>query len=590
MNPKRRHLHQPPGRPQPVIYLNGRSYLLAEIGTLANQELNQGNFPAAIRLYTLMLATFPDCAEACYNRGIAQHRLKRFADALAGFDQTLALRPDFAEAHNNRGVALQGLKRFAESLASFDRALALRPGMADVCNNRGVTLQELKRYAEALASYDQAIRLKPDYADALVNRGMALEQVKLYDAALASFDRALALQPNQASLYQKRGAILVNQGNMLEAERMFRQAMALEPDSPEALCSLAALHHYQNLDDPVVKQIQTLLARPDLPPDHREFLNFTLGAIYDDCDRYDEAFECYRLANQIRNATVAYDPEAVRRLTDTTIEVFSRDFFARPGAFASDSRTPLFIVGMPRSGTTLLASILSNHPAIATAGELSAIADLTANLPALTGNVAPYPQAVRRITPDVAARLILAYENRLRRDAGREVPHVIDKHPLNFRYLGFITMLFPQARIIHCTRDPLDTGLSNYFQRFHESYDYSFDLGNTGHFYGQYARLMAHWRNVLPVPPLEISYEEMILDTEPMVRRTLAALGLDWNERCLAPHTNPCVVETASKWQVRQPIHRRSLQRWRHYEKHLLPLRESLRLNPMPEDWEPLVG
>jgi hypothetical protein len=183
------------------------------------------------------------------------------------------------------------------------------------------------------------------------------------------------------------------------------------------------------------------------------------------------------------------------------------------------------------------------------------------------------------LQPGLVEALSQAYELRLRRDAGREVPHVIDKHPLNFRHLGLITLLFPNARIIHCTRDPLDTGLSNYFQRFHEDYDYSFDLRNIGHFYGEYLRLMAHWRDVLPRKMIEISYEEMILHTEPMVRRTLATLGMDWDEHCLAPHTNPCVVETASKWQVRQPIHPRSLQRWRHYEKHLLPLREMLPAN-----------
>ena len=406
-----------------------------------------------------------------------------------------------------------------------------------------------------------------------------MEQFKLYDQALVCYDRALALRPNHALTYQKRGVILVNQGDMAQAERMFRRALALDPDLSEPLCSLAGLHQYQNLEDPVVKQIQTLLKKPALPPDQREFLSFTLGKIYDDCDRYEDAFECYRLANQLRNATVAYAPDQVRNQISGLIEVFNRDFFTRPAARGSDSRSPLFIVGMPRSGTTLLASILSNHPRIATAGELPTIADLAARLAELPGLGAPYPQAARRITPGLAAALSQAYELRLRRDAGREVPHVIDKHPLNFRHLGLITLLFPNARIIHCTRDPLDTGLSNYFQRFHEDYDYSFDLRNIGHFYGEYLRLMAHWRDVLPRKMIEISYEEMILHTEPMVRRTLATLGLDWDEHCLAPHTNPCVVETASKWQVRQPIHPRSLQRWRHYEKHLLPLREMLPAN-----------
>jgi hypothetical protein len=225
-----------------------------------------------------------------------------------------------------------------------------------------------------------------------------------------------------------------------------------------------------------------------------------------------------------------------------------------------------------------MASILSNHSAVDTAGELTIITEFTRQLPGLVGGDILYPQAARHITPAIASRLINDYEKRLRRDIEPDVPHVVDKHPLNFRHLGFIAMLFPKARIIHCTRHPLDTGLSNYFQRFYLDYNYSFDLRNIGHFYGEYAKIMEHWRKVLPIKLIEISYEDLIMDTEPVVRRALDSLGLEWDERCLAPHTNPCAVETASNWQVRQPIYRQSVERWRHYEKHLTPLKEMLQL------------
>jgi Sulfotransferase family len=233
---------------------------------------------------------------------------------------------------------------------------------------------------------------------------------------------------------------------------------------------------------------------------------------------------------------------------------------------------------MPRSGTTLTASILSNHRSIDTAGELPTITQFTSRLPKLIEKDVLYPQAVGHITPAIASRLINEYESRLRRDIGPDVPHVVDKSPLNFRHLGFIPMLFPRARIIHCTRHPLDTSLSNYFQHFSLNYDYSFDLKNIGHFYGEYLKTMEHWQNVLPGKILEINYEDMIADTKKMVHTTLDFLGLEWDERCLAPHTNPCVVDTASNWQVRQPIYNQSVERWRHYEKHLTPLKEMLDL------------
>ena len=250
---------------------------------------------------------------------------------------------------------------------------------------------------------------------------------------------------------------------------------------------------------------------------------------------------------------VSYDSEHVTRMTDDIINVFSKDFLAGPFEFGSDDRSPLFIVGMPRSGTTLLASILSNHRSIATAGELPGIMDFTSRLSQLTGSKLPYPQAVKHLTPAVATRLINDYMQRLRRDFGSNREFAIDKSPLYFRHLGFISMLFPKARIIHCTRHPMAVGLSNYFQRFPLHLDYAFDLKNIGHFFGEYSRLMEHWRKVLPLKIIEVSYEDMIQDTEKTARQILSIIGLESDERCLAPHTNPYAVETASQWQVRSP-------------------------------------
>jgi hypothetical protein len=236
----------------------------------------------------------------------------------------------------------------------------------------------------------------------------------------------------------------------------------------------------------------------------------------------------------------------------------------------------LFIVGMPRSGTTLLANILSHHRAVGTAGELPAIIEFAPGLVELAKKGFPYPQAAKHLPSAAVARLVNDYERRLRRDTGSDAAYVIDKNPLNFRHLGFISMLFPEARIIHCTRHALATGLSNYFVRFPLNLDYSFDLRNIGHFYQEYVRLMEHWRKVLPLKMIEISYEETVSNTPETVRRMLDFLGLEWDDRCLSPHTNPCAVETASQWQVRQPMYGHALERWRHYEKYLTPLKEAL--------------
>jgi tetratricopeptide (TPR) repeat protein len=536
-----RRIMQPQGQGRAGIKWRGKNWTLAEAGTLAAHEQSHGNFQAAADIFKLMLGLMPNSPELHSNRGAMLQMLNRYADALACYDKAIALKPDYATAHFNRGYTLNKMHRTEEALASYDRAIVLKPDLANAHNNRGIILQALRRYDDAVASYQQALAVSPGHFEACNNLGTAY----------------------------------LNQGKLPEAEKMFRQALELRTDYPDPLFNLASLKKYQSVENADVQKIQASLQRPGISNGDKEYLNFALGKIYDDCGLFDEAFKCYRQANEIRNTQVAYDPAAVMKMTDAIIEVFNADFLAQPSAFASSSRSPLFIVGMPRSGTTLFASVLSNHRDIAMAGELSTMGDLAAHLKELTGGGKPYPAAAKQIN-QAAERLIRDYEQRLRRDVGPVPSLVIDKNPLNFRHLGLIAMLFPNARIIHCTRHPLDTGLSNYFQRFPLSLDYCFDLRNIGHFYVEYARLMAHWRKIPTLKLIEVRYEDMVLNTEKSARQILSFLGLEWDERCLAPETNPNPVETASLWQVRQPIYGHALDRWRHYEKHLGPLKEVL--------------
>lgn len=527
-----------------TIRWRGRSYPLPEAAALAAKEQQLGNLPAVADLYRLMLIKLPQAAEL----------------------------------HNNRGAILQMLGQYDEALACYHRAIALKPAYANAYYNRAATLKKLGRHAEALVDCDQAIALNPAHVEAHHNRGATLQELRRYDEARASFDRAIALKPDHAAACNNRGIVFMIQGDMAGAEQTFRQALALNPHFADPWFNLVNIRKYYEADCADAQAIRLQLARPGIAPRDKEQLHFALGKIYDDCGRYDEAFASYRQANQLRNTAAAYNPEALTQQNRRIREVFNRDFLARPQQGASESPAPVFIVGMPRSGTTLLASILSNHPAIAMAGELPAIDHVTARLAELNGDGINYPDASQNLNGTMAARLVKEYEQRLRRDVGPEAPLVIDKNPLNFRHLGFISKMFPKARILHCTRHPLDTALSNYFQRFPLHLAYAFDLQNIGHFYLEYTRLMEHWRQVLPARILEISYQDMVMNTEAAARMALDYLGLDWDAKCLSPHTNPGPVETATQWQVRQPIYRQSLERWRHYEPHLAALKSMLSL------------
>ena len=321
--------------------------------------------------------------------------------------------------------------------------------------------------------------------------------------------------------------------------------------------------------------LERVLDRPALSEWERSSLLFSLGGLHDHLGAFDAAFRCYREANALRHAR--FDGDAVTRLTDQRVAYFSAERLARLPRAAKRDDLPVFIVGMPRSGTSLVEQILASHPRVAGAGELRLIGAIarSLNLGTDSGAVEAAPDLAPGLDQESIDRAAASHLERLRAIGG-EAARVTDKMPYNFRHLGLISLLFPDARIIHCLRDPMDTCMSCYFQGFRAGNSQTFDLGHLGAFYVQYDRLMRHWRRVLDIPVLEIRYEDHVAEPERTCREMLAFLDLEWDPRCLRFHESRRVVRTASRDQVREPIYTRSVARWRNYERHLGPLKEAL--------------
>jgi tetratricopeptide (TPR) repeat protein len=592
----------------------GKELSVAEAINLAVASQLNGDCQRAIELYNLLIDRFPASAEFLNSRGIAFQSLKRHAEAIESYDLAIALNPDFPEAHFNRGVTLQITGRLIEALDEYRRTLELNPNHFVALRYQGLTFQALSRFEEAVVSYNASLEGRPDHADTFYNRGTAYQAMGNYDWALQSYEHAIALDAGHALAFNNRGAVQMEIKQFAEALKSFDAARSLRPSFAEALNNrgnallamgdlvgsreayLKALHvktgysgpllglssigTYTCADHPDVEMIQDALTQGDLRLEDRDRLHFALGKIYDDCGLFEQAFKQFQAANEMRRSAVAYSSQAQETLFETLKTVFSPAFLDQPLSEPQRGPAPLFVLGMPRSGTTLIAKILASHSLIQYAGELPNLRRVTEEIQLLTKSPNSYPESARDLTHEVAISLSNGFRNRLRRDFSPGVFHVIDKHPLNFFHIGLISVLFPEARIVHVQRDPLDCCLSNYFQRLSPTYAYSFDLADIGSYYRRYLGLMDYWKSVLPGKIIGVRYEDVILETESTIRNLIDSLNLDWNERCLLPHEEPGFVDTASQWQVRQPMYRSSIGKWRHYDEHLQVLKDILAYCP----------
>jgi tetratricopeptide (TPR) repeat protein len=513
---------------------------------------------AALEKAALLL---PDDAEAHSNLGAALRRSGRLAEAEARYRRALVLRPQAAQVWSNLGNVLRDQGQFKEALTACERSIELNPGLAKSHNGRGNALRDLGRLDDAAASYRCALALDPRYADAYCNLGLVLRAQGRWVEAQQMGRHALEASPECAAALRLLGELSSDRGQFTAAEEYFRRALTHETGCAEALAGLVRFRRMRPEDGEWLEHAQRVLDR-GLKSRQEMCLRYAMGKYFDDLEEPEPAFEHYRRANELAQRLGAgHDREQVTRGIDRIIEVFDAQWSRSLEAAGDGSDRPVFIVGMPRSGTTLAQQILAAHPLVFGAGELSYWNDVASGYAAWTPGEG---DALRRL-----ARGYLGVLEGLSSDARR----VVDKMPGNFLYLGLIQRALPNARIIHLRRNPLDTCLSIYFQDFGSLHSYAHDLEDLAHYYRQYLRLMAHWRRVLPEESIwEVSYEQLVQDAEGTSRLMVKHVGLEWDESCLQFHASSGPLSTFSKWQARQRINTGSVERWRKYQRFLAPI------------------
>lgn len=530
----------------------------------------RGNVRAAATLYAEALRERPDDPQALHYLGLAQFQMGALAEAEKLLCRSAEQDPAEANTWSDLGMVRMKLDQTDASLSAFTRALALAPEHPDALNNMAQALRKLGRFAQARPLLERLVALQPQAVAALYALADTQNKMSDVDAAIRSYQQALKLAPDDPRIRLGLGDAYESNGKFKQARMQYLAILRREPDSALALARLLQLRD-ATPEPAQIERAQQLADAPTTKEDGRIRLNAALGYYHDRQQQYGEAFQRLQRGYDVLARREPFDSDGYTRAIDALIQELTADFFASAPRSALTSERPIFVVGMPRSGTTLTEQILASHSQVAAGGELSSLLKVSYQIQELSSTGEPYPRGLTVIGRDGLSTLAQRYLDDLDR-ISETASRVTDKLPFNFMHLGVIALLFPNARIIHCRRQPLDNCLSCYFTSFADQIRFANQLDTLGRYYLDYDRLMRHWHEVLPVEIFDLQYETLIEATEPTVRALIDYCGLPWEDACLAFHETQRAVRTPSRWQVRQPIYKGSMARWRHYENQLQPL------------------
>ncbi|MES1941599.1 sulfotransferase [Salinisphaera sp. T5B8] len=567
-----------------------------------------GRFDEAEACYRRIKRRDPDYAEALRMRALLAHQRGDGEAAVKLLRRAVDQQPANPIYHHSLAGLLRARADLAGAIAAYRRAWALQPervqnglDLADVLATAGHSEAALAVYDELreaapslLAPYLQSAGLlfergAPDAAatclhqaeaaldpdiDTRCDLAAAWAGIGAYERAAAGYEAVLAQAPANARAEAGLGSAYQSLGQFEASTRHFERALDLDDRLGWVYAALMTNRRYV-LSDTRRAAMQRAMADPKLDDIARSHMHFALGQYFDAQQLPEQAFGHFEAGNRLHARRYPFDRRVFDRRIERIVACCTQDFFDARENMGDASERPLLIVGMPRSGTSLVEQIIASHPQAYGAGELSDIARLARELPAVTGSDRRYPECLERLSPADAATLAARYLGGLEARSP-DATRVTDKMPFNMLWLGLVALILPNARVIYCRREAMDNALSCYFQLFSRGLRFAYDLGDVGHVYRQHERLMTHWQTHLPLPMLTVDYEALVADPERESRRLIEFTGLDWDARCLDFHHHARDVRTASVWQVRQPVYQSSLARWKAYEPWLGPLRESL--------------
>ena len=511
----------------------------------------------AINAFTKVIETNPGHPDGYNNLGTALKQKGNLKEAISAYEKAITLEPDHAEAYNNLGNVYQLVGHHQEAILAYNNAIKIKPGYAEAFNNLGSSLKDIGKYDEAEDAYNKSLQLHPNYAEALFNKGKNCQEQGIIEQAITYYQKAIDIKPMYPEAFNNLGSAFQDAGRLEKARSAYEQAIRLNPDYAMAYQHLSALKTF-NSEDPQIPKLKQLNENPDTNEIDKCHISYALAKAHEDLGQLEEAFYYLKSGGALRKQALNYRIDQDEALFESIKS--SAKLIKQQSIFPETAQsTPIFILGMPRSGTTLIEQIISCHSQVLGAGELDYLSVLGADI--IEQKVAINSSnlvSIREKYFDSTNRLSTGYK------------YITDKQPQNFLYIALIAAAFPEAKIIHVTRQAAAVCWSN-FKNFFSSdgLGYSYNLGDTVKYYKLYENLMGFFSELYGSLIYEVNYDDLVVDQENHTRNLIEHIGLDWEDECLSPHLNMRIVQTASNQQVRQKVYTGSSAEWKKFEPYL---------------------